>query len=133
MRKSKLYSKKQRNNSRQTRGMCLFGKCSNYRLRHRCFIEPISQRSHLKFYLLKREIKLNLRTHSDTKRVFSLLEEDTNSIIGKNLHMIMKLCGKSNLRNTTNRDLQYSNEREEMNARFRKGANKYKKQNSLSS
>ena len=97
-----------------TRGMCLFGKCSNFRFKtHRYFIEPISERSHLRFDLLKREIKFanTLRNNKKgtIKTVFPLLEEVTNSIIGKNLGKIMKLCGKSKLRDNTYGDLERIN------------------------
>ena len=54
---------------------------------HRYFIEAISERRHLKFSLLKREIKFANALRYNKKRtiklVFSLLEEDTGSIIGK--------------------------------------------------
>ena len=72
---------------------------------HRYFIEAISERRNLKSSLLKREIKfanaLRYNKKRTIKSVFSLLEEDTGSIIGKNLRKIMRLCGKSNMRDIT--------------------------------
>ena len=76
---------------------------------HRYFIEAISERRHLKFSLLKQEIKFANALRYNKKRTikseFSLLEEDTGSIIVKNLHKIMRLCGKSNVRDTTCTDI----------------------------
>ena len=65
---------------------------------HRYYIEPLSERSHIKYSLLKRVITFanTLRNNKkDTvKSVFLMMEKDTNSTIGKNLRKIMKLCGK---------------------------------------
>ena len=78
---------------------------------HRYFIEAISERRRLKFSLLKREIKfanaLRYNKKRTIKSVVSLLEEDTGSIIGKNLRKIMSLCEKSNARDTTCTDINY--------------------------
>ena len=51
---------------------------------HRYFIEPISERRHLKFDILKREIKFANTLRNNKKRtiktIFSLLEEDYGRI-----------------------------------------------------
>ena len=70
--------------------MWLFGKCSNYRLGHTDTSLKLYQKEgsrHRKFSLIKRAIKfanaLRYNKKRTIKSVFSLLEEDTGSIIGK--------------------------------------------------
>ena len=65
---------------------------------HRYYIEPLSERSHIKYSLLKRVITFANTLRNNKKdtviSVFLMMEKDTNSTIGKNLRKIMKLCGK---------------------------------------
>ena len=75
--------------------------CNIPRETHRYLIEPISERKHLKFILIKRFLgfknQVSRCPKSIIKKFFKICQYDANSITGSNFRKIMLLCKKTNI------------------------------------
>ena len=83
--------------------------CNIPRETHRYLIEPISERPHLKFILIKRFLgfknQVNKCPKSIIKKFFKLCQNDTQSITGSNFRKIMLLCKKTSIDHIVDTDI----------------------------
>ena len=73
---------------------------------HRYMIEPVSQKQHMIFTLYKRQIGFRhqvLRSSKNVlKHLYSIAENNSNSITGRNLRKIMLLCNLNSISDINN-------------------------------
>ena len=77
---------------------------------HNYLIEPISERTHLKFILIQRFLNFRKQVNKCPKRaiksMFNICQYDANTITGSNFRKIMLLCKKTNIDQIDDNDIQ---------------------------